>query len=381
MAGEALAIGPASGTRTVFEQSLINMPANTWREIADSRLVDVCAPPSFGVSATMGCAGITEAWGGGAYGRGPRKMFVWGGGHTDYWGNEVYAFDLQRGQWQRLTDPTPGPTVSASGKDPLPDGRPNSRHTYDGLQFIERLGKLFALGGSISPGGGGTSVTWLFDPTNLTWQYAGGGQGPGGYGLTSAYDPASGAVFLRSTKALWRYQPENGTWAQLAGFDVVPLWPRYEVGGGKRGAIDTKRSLFWSVGDNDFLVWDIANQKLVSEQWVTSGGGAYSNERRLKAYPAQVLNSGGGAIFDATAPGFDYDTKADQFVAWKGGAPYILDLATKTWKTGSAVGAPKAQARNGTYGRWRYLPEYNVFMLVNSATSNVFFYKNTPGGP
>lgn len=366
---------------TAFERSLIDLPPDSWLEAPGTQLADACAPQTFGVHGTMGCAGITEAWGGGAYARALRKMFVWGGGHTDYWGNEVYAFDLRQGQWQRLTDPTPGSTVSASGKDPLPDGHPNSRHTYDGLQFIEHLGKLFAQGGSISPGGGGTSVTWLFDPASRTWQNGGSEQRPGGYGLASAYDPVTRAVFVRTTKSLWRYQPADQTWAQLAGFGVAPLWPRYEVSGNKRGAIDPKRHLFWSVGNNDFLVWDIANQKLVSDEWVTKGGGTYSNEARLKRYPPQVLRSGGGDIYNAQAPGFDYDVKADQFVAWRGGAPYILDLATKTWKTGSAHGAPNAQARNGTYGRWRYVPEYNVFILVNSATSNVFFYKNTAGGP
>lgn len=366
---------------TSFERQLIGLPANTWLEVPNTRLADVCAPGSFGVAGKIGCSGVTDAWSGGAYGRGPRKMFVWGGGHNDYWGNEVYAFDLRSGRWQRLTDPSPGALVSAANGDPLPDGRPNSRHTYDGLQFIERAGLLFAQGGSVSPGGGKTALTWLFDPITLNWRNDGNIGGPSDYGMASAYDSSSGTVLLRSTKALWRYKSDEGKWVRLADFGASPLWPRYEVSGNKRAAIDTKRRLFWSVGNNDFLVWDLENGKLVSDGWITRGGGDYSNEARLGRHPGQALRSGGGDIYNASAPGFDYDRKADQFVAWKGGSPYILELASRTWRTGSAAGAPATQARNGTYGRWRYVPEYNVFILVNGVTSNVFFYKNTPGGP
>ncbi|ANQ86422.1 hypothetical protein dqs_3401 [Azoarcus olearius] len=366
---------------TAFEKALLDMPANSWLEVPNSQMKEVCAPDSFGVRATMGCIGITEAWGGGAYAPGPRLMLVWGGGHNDYWGNEIYAFDLRGGRWTRLTDPSPGEVVKTGGGDPLPDGRPNSRHTYGGLAYLEHVERLFAQGGAVSPGGGGSSVTWLFDPSQKTWHNAGSGSRPGGYGLAAAYDKAGHSVIVRAARGLWRYDVDHNAWTQMVGFGYRPLWPRYEVGGNKTAAIDSRRQLFWSVGNNDFLVWDIVRNRVVSNDWVTQGGAPYSNAHRLKPYPDQVLEAGGGEIHDAQAPGFDYDSKADQFVAWKGGAPMILDLATKTWKAGSATGAPPAQARNGTYGRWRYLPEYNVFILVNSVTSNVFFYKNTAGGP
>lgn len=366
---------------TAFERKLIDLPANTWFEVPNTHMQDVCAPESFGVNAVMGCRAIILAWGGGAYASAQRKMLIWGGGHNDYWGNEVYAFDLRNGRWERLTDPSPGKLISEANSDPLPDGQPNSRHTYDGIQYIAHTGQIFAHGGSISPGGGGTSVTWLFDMLKRSWHAALLKGGPGGYALASGYDPASGLVIVRGTKALWSYDAGTNAWERLAGFGYTPLWPRYEVSGDRRGTVDTKRQLFWSVGSNDLLVWDIRKKTLVTNEWKTEGGGAYSNLARLKTYPDQVFESGGGDIFNATAPGFDFDSKADQFVAWKGGAPYILDLATKTWSRGESNGAPPKQVANGTFGRWRYVPEYNVFILVNSVSSNVLFYKNTPGGP
>ena len=366
---------------TEFERRLIALPADTWYEAPNSHMQEVCAPPSFGVNAVMGCRAIILAWGGGAYDANQRKMMIWGGGHNDYWGNEVYVFDLREGHWERMTDPTPGNLVSEAKTDPLPDGLPNSRHTYDGLQYISRKAQMFAHGGAISPGGGGTSVTWIFDMAKRSWHIAAESGGPGGYALASGYDPASGQVIVRGTKGLWSYDVDTSEWSALAGFGYAPFWPRYEVSGDKRGAVDTKRQLFWSVGSNDLLVWDIRRKEVVTNDWATFGAGEYSNRTRLRNYAAQIFESGGGEVFNASAPGFDFDSKADQFVAWKGGPPYILDLPTKEWHIGSATGAPSTQASNGTFGRWRYLPEYNVFILVNSVSSNVFFYKNRSGGP
>lgn len=366
---------------TEFEQQLVDLPANTWFEASETRMEEVCAPSSFGVDGVMGCRAVIDAWGGGAYDSSRNQMLIWGGGHNDYWGNEVYAFDLRHGRWNRLTDPSPGEMVAEANTDPLPDGRPNSRHTYDGLQYLANEKRLFGQGGSISPGGGGTSVTWLFDPAEHTWEAMSKGEGPHDYSMSSGYDPKSGSVIVRATKSLWSYDPGNNEWERLAAFGSEPRWPRYEVGGGKRGAVDTRRQLFWSVGDNDYLVWDIGARKLVSGDWVTKGGGEYSNAKRVKNRPEQTLVSGGGKIHNARAPGFDYDSKADQFVAWKGGPAYVLDLESRTWHERSASGAPPEQARSGTFGRWRYLPRYNVFILVNGVDANVFFYKNTPGGP
>jgi hypothetical protein len=79
---------------------------------------------------------------------------------------------------------------------------------------------------------------------------------------------------------------------------------------------------------------------------------------------------GGGA-------GLDYDAAGDRLVGWHGGAPYILDLSTRKWSRGSADGAPSAQQQTGTYGRWRYVPDRKVFILVTGADA-VYFYRPPP---
>ncbi|MBI3897220.1 MAG: hypothetical protein HY308_02870 [Gammaproteobacteria bacterium] len=404
--------GPPDNSLSDFERHLVELPPDTWYEVPNTPMKAVCPPSPGGV---QGCEAVINSWSGGAYDPLHRKLLIWGGGHNDYWGNEVYSFDLRTGKWERLTDPSPtkdpvtGAPLAGADVDPLSDGNPVSRHTYDGLVYITHVNRFLGEGGSRAWSGGPTSVTWLFDVEQRKWTdvldpkmvAAGGSEagkllGPGGYENASGYDPASGLVFMRMHALLYSYDVNVNQWKTVTGFTFndpakpasEAVWPRYDVSGAKRAAIDTKRRLFWSVGSNDYLVWDIAQAKLVTNDWVTTGGGDYSNEARLgkntdgsQRYPGQVFRSGGGDIMNAGAPGFDYDAKADQFVAWKGGSPYVLNLATKVWTIKNATGAPAAQTVRGTFGRWRYLERYNVFILVNEVSSNVYFYKNSAGGP
>jgi hypothetical protein len=133
------------------------------------------------------------------------------------------------------------------------------------------------------------------------------------------------------------------------------------------------------------MVWDMVRSMPVTDDWRTIGAGAYTNRESVERfYPDQIFESGGGAIYYASAPGIDYDSAADDLVAWPNrGAPYALDLETKEWVIGGGVGAPDSSTGTfGTFGRWRYVPEYNVFILVNSVDENVYFYKHTSGcGP
>ena len=365
---------------SAFERRLIELPAETWFEAPGTDMRSICVPDTRGVRGVVGCEAIVSAWNGGAYDAVHHRMLIWGGGHDDYWGNELYAFNLQSGAWSRLTEPSLIPADTTAdrflNRDPLPDGQPVSRHTYDGLQYLPDRQALFAHGGSRARDGNSTDRTWLFDAGG--WRML--ADGPGGYALASAYDQAGQQVFVHTAEAFFRYDLVADTWTALPGFGRAPLWPRYAVSGDKTGALDPRRRLYWTVGSGQFFVWDIDGARVVTDDWLTIGAGVYSNLDRVAGYPEQRFESGGGDVFDSTAPGFAYDEATDEFVAWpNGGAPRILDLTTLVWREGSAEGAPTSRTSGGTYGRWRYLPEYNVFLLVNSVDENVFFYKHSAG--
>ncbi len=384
--GEAcIGCGPClDGTTetTAFEQTLIELPGDTWFEAPDTQMQAVCVDDSVGVGGVIGCRGVVDAWSSGAFDSGRGRMLVWGGGHDDYWGNELYAFNLADGAWERITEPSTIPEGMTDtdffNRDPLPDGRPNSRHTYDGIEYLADLDLLWGHGGSRARDGNSTPINWFFDPTTSTWSTR--AEGPGGFSNASAYDEARRRIFVKRSESLHVYDVDADVWTDVPGFGFEPLWPRYAVGGDKTGAFDPTRGLFWSVGSGEIMVWDSASNTDATDDWVTTGGGDYSNADGAGSRPDQLFESGGGDIYDASAPGFAYSTADDAFVAWpNGGPPYILDLESRAWTIGNPDGAPTSDTSGGTYGRWAYVAAFNVFVLVNAIEENVYFYKHTPG--
>ena len=335
---------------------LINLPADSWFRAPKTSLAAITPPAKYlsekGIHCVTGPSAIVTGWSGGAYDPIRHKMFVWGGGHTNYCGNELYAFDVNSLTWERYTEPSLPPY----DRDPLADGNPVSRHTYDGLQFLTHADRFWAYGGSRSVDGGGTSLTWVFDASQKRWinRQPSGPAVPGAghiYNLSSIYDPVSRKVFMRDPHHLYTYDYDRNTWTRLR--DWAHSW------NGQRGVLDSKRRLYFTIGSGELQVYDIAANQDVTAQWQTTGG---------------------SDVIALEGPGVDYDAKADTLVAFKGGGIQALDCKTKAWTAKSGTGAPPRLSENGTYGRWRYIAEYNVFILVNSIEEDVYFYKHTAGG-
>src|SRR5262249_16811852 len=79
------------------------------------------------------------------------SLIVWGGGHSDYAGNEVYAFNLATLSWTEVTNPSS--TAGGDNNGVLSDGTPVSRHTYDGMTFISGTNQMFETSGADAPAG------------------------------------------------------------------------------------------------------------------------------------------------------------------------------------------------------------------------------------
>ena len=75
-----------------------------------------------------GCSMVMEAWSGVAYDEGDERMWIWEGGNADYWGKELYAYDIETLNWSRVTDFSVVKRDKLS-LDPMPNGNPVSRHT------------------------------------------------------------------------------------------------------------------------------------------------------------------------------------------------------------------------------------------------------------
>lgn len=328
------------------------MPANSWYEVPNSQMQAVKADfPAAGVSLPGSIRGLLN-YSGGAFDTKRNRMILWGGGHNDYYGNEIYAFDLTNFAWERVTEPSP-PTTRDACVAVLADGNPNSRHTYYNLEYVPTIDKFWSSpAGSVSCGSGsGTDdITWSFNFETKQWSdMAATGTAVIGWAPSeSAYDSLTDKVYSVSRGGLYEYDVNTNHWQRLNSVDIA----------GDRGVVvDTKRHLLVVVGNAEVVVYDIGNQDYTPQRWNTTGG-----EFNVKYY----------------RPGVNYDPVADRVVVWHDGAVHALDMDTREW-TQLAV-APQSANTRGTYGRFRYSPIENAYVLVNDAAKNVLIYKLTEGG-
>lgn len=330
-------------------QDIIKRPANSWIAYPATKLRMVSPPGDSypDIIGKTGVTGVVSCWSGAAFDRNGGNLLVWGGGHNDYYGNELYAFNVDSLRWKRLTNPTPNPDLCQQVNL---DGTPASRHTYNGLAFITHANRLFACGGSIAcpPGGCYSPNVWTFDMATLTWHDM---QPTGAAPRTNcenncAYDPYTKKVYFFD-EGLYAYDYDANTWTRINSTG------RY----GYTCAVDTKRHLLFNIGHNSVLVYDLARTPLTGTEWATTGGAAFISQSDV---------------------GLDYDPVSDRIVGWNGGAIYALNPETREW-TSYAPSLTPAASSYGTYGRWRYVPGVNAFVNVNSVSDNVYFYKLTEG--
>ena len=342
----------------VTMQTVRDMAPNTWLQVPNSHLETVFPDYQWtwdnGVYGVTGPGSVIGAWGGGAYDTKRDRLILWGGGHNNYRGNEIYLFDVATLKWIRYTDPTPHPVDCGQVNS---DGTPNSRHTYGGLEYITHADRFFASGGALNcnSGGCGADKTWTFDFDAKQWtdRLPTGTKPPTACEDACAYDPNSKRLYWSDNN-----YAGNGRGVYSYDFDTN-VWTRHNGTGhyAQTAVVDPKRKLLFFIGAGIVHVYDIGNNNYADQSWTTTGG---------------------SSVVGANDPGLAYDPVLDRVVAWNGGSVYALNPDTKAWTAYNAANAP-TPASVGTYGRWRYVPSVNAFINVNDHQQNVYFYKLTAG--
>lgn len=331
-----------------------------WADLPNTHLrpqVPNPIPPGY-----VGPPAVMGAWSGGAYDYRRDRLMVWGGGHGDYGGNEVYAFDIATLAWSRVWGPTPNteipPVGSSICSETYADGHPASRHTYAGLQILGS-GLFWAQGGSLYCGSGAMGVdAWTLDPSTGSWTMLAPPPKEGvGSTPKAAYDPQTGHVFLQRYADFDEYDPSTKTWSVRGTYSAG--WQGDEM----TAAVDPVRRLWVAVGNGHLRVWDLSTNPATLTE------------------PSTV---GGSTVIGATAPGFEYDPNLKAFVAWVSGSDvYSLDMGTMTWTIHPAaatnVVTPSPPQMTGTFGRFRYIPSKNAYVLVSGIDEDAFIYKLSPG--
>lgn len=336
-----------------------------WYSVPDSVPESVCPAATQQYDFRGNCRYVIAAWNGGIADTKMNRLIIWGGGHADYAGNEIYSFDLNPLRIERLNDPSP---VNTSGKcvETLSDGKPNSRHTYAGLAYIVHANRMFSFGGSLNQCGFFSNATWTLDLATLEWKNMKpeGGTPTAASGAIAQYDPNSKTVFLHDTADLWQYDYDKNRYKKAGGNQAI----NYHM----NGVIDSKRKIF--------LTFGAAGSPGGGLKAISIGPGS---DYALRDWTSSA-SSTCGPLLGASYPGLAYDPVIDRIVGWPnfGDTVYLFDPDTKSCVAQTFPGGPPDSSHqgsphtsNGTFGRLQYFPDRDVFVLVNQASSNTFILR------
>ena len=344
-----------------------------WNEIPNTKLRSVSPPNRPWYSYQHFFPYMILAWSSAAYDSRRHQLWVFGGGHSDYYGNESYRFDVATLTWSRIDDPTDLTLLGGleAGSlphclDAWPDGKPSSRHTYDHLEYLPSVDKYFMYGGSRGCGGGAFGQdTWLQDPVTGHWTQMQKGfdhqpqPQPPEYGKTPgrtinamAVHP-DGSLYAMSPYGLRRYDPVANVWSVAS--------ERYNLG-------NTRRRAVIGMGGSRFIAIGAEPNEPPTIRWFNLKSGTRTP---LQTVVPQSLSS----VLSKKAPGFDIDPRTGKGVAWAGGDEVLLiDLESFQMETRVIPGGPAAVSA-GTFGRFRYSPLLGGFLVVSSVDENVRLLK------
>jgi len=334
-------------------------PALGWYQIPNTTLQPLC-PPYPEIQGLQGCAAVVASWSGGMFDTKRNRLIIFGGGHNAYYGNEIYAIDLNANPIAAVLvhDAAHGSAIAnlSSCPDAYSDGTPDSRHTYDGEWYLPNQDKYFIYGGAKAPCGYLAASIFLYDASNNTWaqqNITGSQPNPPSNGSMpyTAYDPVTGNLYEAESNGgvFWSYTPGSSSWNNLANTNACnPL--------NMTTAIDPGRRLYFCVGNGNF------------------------QSISLNApYTSSTLNGTGCSnLVGTAAPGFTYDPVQKLMVGWAGGnTAYIYNPDTDSCTAATYPGGPTTIQATGTYGRFQYSPTSGVFIVVNDITLNAYTLRLT----
>jgi Galactose oxidase, central domain len=338
------------------------------------------------------------AYSGMAYDSVNKQLLVFGGGHCDYSGNEVWNFDTETLKWTEAYNGDPNPTTLTSSNfdnsnykgaifypagEPLANAAPLTRHTYDTVEFISSTGEMFVTGNytygsATEPTSGGTYAcgsttvlpycwgcgdTWTFKPTTGLWTFRNVAKNPvpHGDGDAAAYDPVSGLMFVTSHESsgsdIWSYDVQNDLWTKLSPSGASPPYHIELV-----AEYDAKRQAIYRLGGE-------SGSDSTSQLW----------RYDIKANSWTNLNPGGTPPPSLGGWGLAYDSVNDVLVAYRGGAgTYVYNPSSNTWLKPNPATDPGAPDR--IHGDLKYDPVHNVTWLVKTGIET-WAYRYHTGTP
>jgi hypothetical protein len=407
------------------------MPEGSWSRVNLNSYSDVWTPaelrPLYGTLSNPTPSRIIQAWSSFAWDPKRATLLLYGGGHANYSGNDVYLWRASSQRWERAALPSQV-VQDVLGNRNAVDGvamAPASTHTYDNTLFFPRIDRMLVLGGAADRNGGhfltlDTPTTsrktgpYLFDPERAHPDRVGGSTGShvqrvapypeilGGNmwvnreswlnASPSSSPPSESFVngcsgyaeedgrdvaYVRTAYRLYRYRIFD---LANAASDRWELVGRYYNGSGTQAtcSYDTGRRVFVSTNRNTsspFLYWNLNTPG-------TQNSETYFTPVDPSGEFPQLLSSG---AIDIRYCSIEFDPRRAQHKLWCGdGRVWTLvppaSLAASGWTivkdAAAASPVPPGSVGAGILGKWHYIPNLDVFMgLEDSVKGNIWIYK------
>lgn len=345
--------------------TLLALPDGQWSELPNTAMSSAGAMDIPCCDWGTGCSlrGIFD-YSGATLDRQRGQIVVWGGGHNDYFGNQLLIFDIATLTWRLETTPTSLCLFSDPPDYKFTNGDPVARHTYDHIGVIDHLGFFFSFSGATSDGppfNGGDSYgdLWTYDLVGGGWTdhtpFQTGDWDPWNLaspGASGEYDPVTQLWFHNTQYGIWSYDFVTRAWTKL-NEEGHPGIERVTV-------LDPVRRRLWSYG-GDY------------------GGNANLSYYDIDSNQFEIAATTGlpGSV---SAAGLAYDSANDHLVVYGGSlstSVYNFDISESAWAVFPGIGNPPAPQ---AYGRFLYDPTHNLFFLI-ADTEAVWVWKNTLGAP
>lgn len=427
------------GGREIFPNASLDLiaaaPENSWVKLNANLYSD--AWPPIGLRTLSTPRNMLRAWSSFAWDVKRNGLWLWGGGHANYSGNEVYFWSARTREWSlafhtaRVLSYTTGPNVGTIYKSSDDRHSPLSAHTYDNNIYLPIIDRFLTFGGA---GQGLARPFELFDgetyirdiacytlqPDLAGQGFLGGlaGQNYQGAGYETAALPGARAWEMRD----WHGQYPTVATSHINGGAV------YREEGGKDvvyylAGSSTSRGVYRAVLNQD---WRDDTFERVCSAGNDAGGGqgaiALDTARSVILYPLRGsqanlmqfcdLKTAGLSnqwkwitAFDGdpadvaemiagftSRQGVDYDPIRDHFVIWEKG-PNVWAIKppegnptpatgwTVTKLTAVTTPAPPdiwEESQSGTHGKWQYAPDLDAFVgVIRPTQGEVWAYRPT----
>ncbi len=358
---------------------------------------------------------IVRAWSSFAWDSGRGNMMLWGGGHANYAGNEMYVWNGATGEWGRGSLPS---RLDVNGFV-VDSAAPQSAHTYDNNVYLPVNDMFLTFGGAARPSGGafqetdGTNVSnagpFLWDPTKADPNKVGGTTGSG----WNTVNIAQGGNMWIDREGQWTDSHVNGTTAYTTenGKDVVyltadragsgfPSLFRYTMGDVRNGGQDTweKIGISWNtVGYQGAAAIDTTHNFYIRtaspRPYYTAELAVWDLDNANVANPNQnadiginLVNADGSDFIMTGNFGIDYDSAHNTIVLWDGsnggGTVWSAGVVTDengnigpntTWTVhemeSSTLEHPHGSFNTGVLGKWKYDAALGAFIALDEVVS------------